>query len=232
MQLEEKANIRWEAKQFAAGRVWHRWDYPTQVGSPKFEQRNQVMAKYIEDNWRAYRTWGVSGISPWEYEMFWTPRPGVDRSRKEIKTNWDNLQRPGFSPDYIDSQFEQIDTAFDFDDWIPTAAGKGVLRNNQPVLAYIAGGPDAFTAKGHNFLPGQTVQKQLIVINNSRKILAFPIATGRWGFPSPSRGTERCHNRDRPAGANPDELSIAEDDQARRVRDSYVRSLRQRSAAG
>jgi beta-galactosidase len=187
MQLEEKANIRWEAKQFAAGRVWHRWDYPTQVGSPKFEQRNQVMAKYIEDNWRAYRTWGVSGISPWEYEMFWMPRPGVDRSRKEIKTNWDNLQRPGFSPDYIDSQFEQIDTAFDFDDWIPTAAGKAVLRNNQPVLAYIAGGPDAFTAKDHNFLPGQTVEKQLIVINNSRKILAFHC---NWslGLPEPIAG--------------------------------------------
>ena len=30
----EKANLRWEAKQFAGGKVWHRWDYPTQVGSP------------------------------------------------------------------------------------------------------------------------------------------------------------------------------------------------------
>jgi hypothetical protein len=173
MQEEEKANLRWEARQFAAGRVWHRWDYPTQVGSPKFEQRNEVMAKYIEANWRAYRTWGVSGISPWEYEMFWTARPGVDRSRKQLKTDWENLQRPGFSPDYIDSQFEQIDTAFEFDDWIPTAAGKAVLRNNQPVLAYIAGGPDTFTARDHNFLPGQTIEKQLTVINNSRRTLSF-----------------------------------------------------------
>ena len=24
----EKANLRWEARQFRAGRLWHRWDYP------------------------------------------------------------------------------------------------------------------------------------------------------------------------------------------------------------
>ena len=24
----EKANLRWEAKQFRAGKLWHRWDYP------------------------------------------------------------------------------------------------------------------------------------------------------------------------------------------------------------
>ena len=24
----EKANLRWEARQFRAGNLWHRWDYP------------------------------------------------------------------------------------------------------------------------------------------------------------------------------------------------------------
>ncbi len=28
----EKANLRWEAEQFRAGRLWHRWDYPQQPG--------------------------------------------------------------------------------------------------------------------------------------------------------------------------------------------------------
>ncbi|MCB1128441.1 MAG: hypothetical protein KDM81_18240, partial [Verrucomicrobiae bacterium] len=36
------------------------------------------------------------------------------------------------------------------------------------MLGYIAGKPGAFTSKDHNFLPGETVAKQLIVINNSR----------------------------------------------------------------
>ena len=31
----EKKNLRWEAEQFRNGRLWHRWDYPYQVGSPR-----------------------------------------------------------------------------------------------------------------------------------------------------------------------------------------------------
>ena len=36
----EKRNIRWEAEQFKRGRLWHRWDYPYQVGSKVFDQRD------------------------------------------------------------------------------------------------------------------------------------------------------------------------------------------------
>ena len=48
-------------------------------------------------------------------------------------------------------------------------APAAVLCNNMPLLTYIGGKPGAFTSKDHNFLPGQTVEKQLIVINNSRE---------------------------------------------------------------
>src|SRR3954468_18936630 len=186
----EKANLRWEAKQFQAGKVWHRWDYPTQVGSPRFEDRNEVLATYTADNWRAFRTWGVSGISPWEYEMFWTPRNGVDRSRKELKTDWDNLQRPGLSPDYLDRQYERMDVAFEAADWVPTAAGKALIRNNQPVLAYIAGKDAAFTGKDHNFRLGETVEKQLILINNSRQTVTFR-CDWSLGLPQPLKGEQQ-----------------------------------------
>jgi len=46
------------------------------------------------------------------------------------------------------------------------------LRNNRPLLAYIAGKPAAFTSKDHNFLAGETVDKQAIVVNNSRLTIA------------------------------------------------------------
>jgi beta-galactosidase len=188
MRDAEKANLRWEAKQFEAGRLWHRWDYPTAVGSARFDDRNDVLAEYLTDNWRAYRTWGVSGISPWDYEIYWTPRPGVDRGRKELKVNWDDLQRPGLSADYIDRQTERVDVAFERADWIPTAAGKALLRNNQPQLAYIAGNADAFTSKDHNFRPGEVVEKQLMLINNSRTPLAFRC---EWSLalPTPVKGS-------------------------------------------
>jgi hypothetical protein len=165
----EAANLRWEARQFRDGKVWHRWDYPNPVGSPVFDEQYPVFAMYLDDNWRAFRTWGVSGISPWEHEHFWRLRDGVDRHRRELKTDWSNLQRPGFSPDFIDKTYERWDLAFERSDWVPTAAARSLLRNNRPLLAYIGGEPQHFTSKDHVFLPSETVEKQLIIINNSRE---------------------------------------------------------------
>ena len=165
----EKANLRWEAKQFKAGRRWHRWDYPYEVGSPRFDDRHEVIGIYLADNLRAFRTWGVSATSPWEYGHFWRPRQGLERGRRELKVDWSALQRPGFSADYLDQPFERMDMAFERSDWTPTADAQALLRNNRPLLAYIGGKPARFTSKDHNFVAGETVEKQLIIVNNSRE---------------------------------------------------------------
>ena len=168
----EAANLRWEAKQFRAGKVWHRWDYPNAVGSSVFDEQYPVFAMYLADNWPAYRTWGLSAISPWEYGHYWKLREGVDKRRKELAVDWENLQRPGLSADYLGERFDRMDMAFAREDWVPTAAGRALLRYNRPLLAYLAGKPDHFTSKDHIFVPGETVEKQLIVINNSRETVS------------------------------------------------------------
>jgi len=175
----EKANLRWEAKQFQAGRVWHRWDYPVDVGSTRFDERYPVFAMYLTDNWRAFRTWGVSAISPWECGHFWKLREGVDKRRKDFPVDWDSLQRPGFSPDYIDQRYERMDLAYEVSDWIATPAAQALIRNNRPLLAYLAGKPNRFTSKDHNFYNREVVEKQLIVINNSRETVTCDC---RWSF--------------------------------------------------
>ena len=43
----EKADLRWEAKQFRSGKGWHRWDYPVEMGSARFEDRQTVLAAYV-----------------------------------------------------------------------------------------------------------------------------------------------------------------------------------------
>lgn len=164
----EATNLRWEAKQLAAGKVWHRWDYPHQVGSNDFDERYPVFALYLADNWPAYRTWGVSAISPWEFGPYWKPRAGIDRRRQELPVDWDHLQRPGLSADYVEGRYERMDLAFAREDWIPTVAAEALLRYNRPLLAYLAGKPAAFTSKDHVFSSGEVFEKQLIVINNSR----------------------------------------------------------------
>jgi hypothetical protein len=185
----EKTNIRWEAKQFRSGALWHRWDYPYYVGSDVFDECYPVIAMYVADNWRAFRTWGLSANDPWEYGNYWKLRDGVDKRRQDFKVDWDNLQRPGLSPDYSEGRYERMDLAFEASDWVPTAAAQALLRNNMPLLAYIGGKPEAFTSKDHNFCPGETVGKQLIVINNSRKAVT---AECRWslGLPRAVTGTK------------------------------------------
>jgi hypothetical protein len=178
----EKTNLRWEAKKFRTGNLWHRWDYPHVVGSSGFAERQGIYAMYFTDNWRAFRTWGMSANSPWSHGHYWTLRDGVDKSREEFQVDWENLQRPGFSPDYIEQRYERVDLAFEHSDWIPTVAAQALIRNNRPLLAYIAGKPGAFTSKDHNFLPGQTVEKQLVVINNSRETVT---CNCEWSFDLP-----------------------------------------------
>ncbi|HUS81296.1 MAG TPA: hypothetical protein VM283_08520, partial [Armatimonadota bacterium] len=167
----ERANLRFEAGRWRANAKWYRWDYPFQVantpalGVPNIDE---VQAEYITANWRAFRTWGVSATNHWGYGNEWKLRDDVDRSRKNLPVDWEGLQRPGFSPDYIEGPYERIDTAYEMADWIPTEAAEAYLRNNQPLLAWIGGGPERFTSQDHNFRPGETVDKQIIVINNSR----------------------------------------------------------------
>ncbi len=182
---QEKRNLRWEAEQFRSGRLWHRWDYPHQLGSTDFDERYPVLAKYLTDNWRAFRTWGVSAISPWEHNVFWKLRSGMDRNRRvELATDWERLQRPGFRPDYIEQRYERMDLAYEPTDWIATPAAEAMVRNNRPLLAYIGGKPASFTSQDHNFLPGETVEKQIIVINNSRTPVTCEC---KWSFGSTER---------------------------------------------
>ncbi len=127
----EVENLRWEAEKFRNGELWQRWDYPYTLNYAHPEE-DPVKAMYFTQNWRAFRTHGLSVNAPEGYR----------------------------GP-------------------LSTAA---LVRNNMPLLAYIGGKPAAFTSKDHNFLPGETVEKQLIVINNSRETVT---ADCQWSLDLP-----------------------------------------------
>ncbi len=168
----EKANLRWEADRFKHGEVWYRWDYPTFVGSSDFPDTNTVYRDYLIDNTRAHRTRGVSAFGPAEYQMFWQLKGSADRSRKQLPVDWDHLQRPGFSADYIDDRPPNLTVGFERSDWLPTPAGNALLLNNMPLLAYIAGKDSAVSSKDHIYQSGETIEKLLIIINNSRETVS------------------------------------------------------------
>ena len=187
----EKRNLRWEAREFKAGHVWHRWDYPHALGSNDFPERDPIFAMYLRDVWRAHRTWGLSGMNFWDNSLLYRPRAGLARNlRRDLETDWEQLQRPGFSPDFLEQRNERMDLAYDREDWIPTEAGMALLRNNQPLLAYIGGKSDVFTSKDHNLVAGETVEKQIIIINNSRETVTCDCD---WNFalPHPVGGSKQ-----------------------------------------
>ena len=188
----ERENLRFEAEKWRAGETWHRWDYPNRITASSYApDKEEVWARYITDNWRAFRTWGLSGFNAWGYGNYWARRDGVRAERRDLPVAWDALQRPGFSPDAIDAQYERMDTAYDADDWEPLAPGRALLRNNRPLLAYIAGAPGRFTEKGHNFTAGARVEKQVVVINDTRETVE---ATCSWtlDLPRPLTGAARA----------------------------------------
>jgi len=100
------------------------------------------------------------------------------------------LQRPGFSADYRDQRYERMDLAYKPSDWTPTAAAEALIRNNSPLLGYIAGKPAAFTSKDHLFRAGETVEKQLVVINESRQTVGCRCT---WSFELPNVMTGTQH---------------------------------------
>jgi beta-galactosidase/beta-glucuronidase len=167
---EEKANLRWEAEQFRKGRAWQRFDYPSNLNSQVFEERFRVVAMHLSENFRAFRTLGVSATSPWEYGVYWKPQ-AYERGHSgfEFEVDWERLQRPGPRAVYVREEEARARLAFRASQYQATVAAQALYRNNMPLLAYLAGKPAAFTSKDHNFLPGEAVEKQLIVINNMRR---------------------------------------------------------------
>ena len=59
---------------------------------------------------------------------------------------------------------------------------------NYPTLAWIAGKPEAYTAKDHNFNSGQKVQKQIVLINDTRQPQDF---TARWTITVNGQATDQ-----------------------------------------
>ena len=198
----EKRNLRWEAQQFRAGRAWYRWDYPYPVGDARLDEMQPVQAAYTTDNWRAFRTWGLSANSPWEHDRFWKLRDGFQHRRQDLPVDWDNLQQPGYSPDFIDRTYARFDMAYQRSDWVASPTAQSLLRNNLPLLAWIAGKPEHFTTKDHTFYPGETIEKQLIVINNSRLTVTCDASWSADLGPAVG-GAKQIVHTDRRPGARP-----------------------------
>ena len=77
--------------------------------------------------------------------------------------------------------------------WIQDA----LKENNGPTLAWIAGPAGAYTAKDHHFRSGQKIEKQIVLINDTRQPQQF---TAAWTAAVGGQGSGQGHEAGQPGG--------------------------------
>jgi hypothetical protein len=122
---------------------------------------------------------------PWDQEGIWRRIRAPAMESVNVPDALRNLQRRGISPDTLLPGGQEIH-AFDPENFELSVLGRSFARWNQPLLGYIGGGPERFTEKGHNFQPGEKVEKQLVVLNDSRREIAC-----KWTCALGAAGVER-----------------------------------------
>ena len=139
-----------------------------------------VQAWYLQDNWRSMRGWGISAVLPWDQVDFWQRvRPTAKRPNPAARQK---LKQPGIVPDHFTANRNYLNDP-EQKNFRPAPTGEVLLRDNQPLLAFLGGAP-VFTDKTHVYKPGEPVHKQLIIVNDhhSARDVAYlwRIGDGEW----------------------------------------------------
>ena len=152
-----------------------------------FEQNYlKIQSWFAEDNWRSFRMKGVSAMLPWDQAGLWKR---VAKTKQKLNpARYANLQTPDIVPDYFGAGSQYIydrqKNSFE-----ATTLGKIFLRWNKPVIAFIAGKKSHATEKSKNFTAGQIIDKQLVIVNDSRKKITCNYSWALSGLNSKAKGS-------------------------------------------
>ncbi|WP_324616385.1 glycoside hydrolase family 2 TIM barrel-domain containing protein [Lusitaniella coriacea] len=153
---------------FIKDREYKNWQLKPELDfAPAFQKVQQL---FVPNTWRSWRTYGITGgMVPWSGAHGWEAN-GRGKERVSL---------PAFEPGRRGPYPEKVYRYF-FEYLQPQSyniypAGKALLANNAPTLAWIAGSKQAFVAKDRNFLSGETLQKQAVLINDTRSRQNFTL---------------------------------------------------------
>ncbi|MFA5263499.1 MAG: beta galactosidase jelly roll domain-containing protein [Opitutaceae bacterium] len=156
------------------------------------ENHAQIQSYMLNDNLRAFRTWGISALFSFDEETLWLRNK--DSEPLPYAGKYQNLQRPGIVPDHLMPSRQYVYDSQP-ENFRESSVGKTFKRWNMPVACYIGGDAQRFTEKGHNFAPGDTIRKQLVLINDTRRSMTLGYS---WRF-APTAGDKLA------AGQHPSE---------------------------
>lgn len=129
----------------------------------------EIKSAFTAQTWPSFRTWGVTAILPWDQADLFRQCANANPQPASLPTDWARLQQPGLAPDFIPWTDDWLGTPKLEGNLEETSLGQTFRRVNRETLAWIAGPPERFTAKDHIFAGGETVSKQVALVNDRRE---------------------------------------------------------------
>lgn len=139
-------------------RSWHGSDELN--FAPAFQKLQEL---FSTNTWRSWRTYGITGgMIPWSNGHGWEVS---DAGRQTVDIGPLKPDRRGV---YLQKVPKSLWHSFQMEGNIIHPGGTAILQNNGPTLAWIAGPQSAPAAKDRSFAAGQKLQKQVVLINDTR----------------------------------------------------------------
>lgn len=132
---------------------------------PFLEDVQRVRALLLRDHVRNLRARGISGLLPWDQSSFWR-QTAAGKDRRETLTA-DGVKRPGIVDEIMIARGGAlIDPLGRYE---LSTTGRALKECFREELGWIGGRPAEFTEKSHTFLPGETVEKSLVMLSDTRR---------------------------------------------------------------
>ena len=126
---------------------------------------HKVRAMMLTRNLRDLRARGLSGFQPWDHTSFHDLVKAVKSSLHPER--FQNLKAPGPVADRLRASSYLLSDPFSTFRRNPT--GAALEYGYRELLGWIAGKPGDFTERSCHFRPGESVEKSLIILNDSRR---------------------------------------------------------------
>ncbi|MGE5659750.1 MAG: beta-galactosidase [Actinomycetota bacterium] len=167
-QLETPAYRQKVRELFVQDQKYQGWNGTRELNfAPAFQKLQQL---FSTNTWRSWRTFGISGgMIPWNQGHGWEIS---DAGRETVGIG---KFEPGRRGPYLEKVSKSMWYQYQPQAYTIYPGGQAILKNNGPTLAWIAGAKDEFVAKDHSWEAGQKLQKQVVLLNDTRTKQEFSL---------------------------------------------------------
>ncbi|WP_242032660.1 beta-galactosidase [Oscillatoria sp. FACHB-1406] len=135
--------------------------------APAFQK---IQNLFSTNTWRSWRTWGITGgMIPWNeghgWEITSTGREKIAPPPTPLESRGPHLRKVDrYLLNPLQPPAQKIHPG-----------GEAIIANDGSILAWIAGSTKAFVEKDHNYNSGDPLEKQAVLLNDTRQTQSFSL---------------------------------------------------------